>query len=228
MNYYQKMSMLPLWQIMLINIIIYESIRKLCYYIYIVYNNNQNYKKNDDLDPKQNINCSSDIMINNRSLDIDAKNSTENNQIPASNSDVNIDTVEQGHDLLCAPRNNYSLLDGQCKLVLCVNMSLSMGKGKIGAQCGHATLGAYKMTQKYAPSSLLVWENLGQAKIAVKIDNEDDMRAVEKKAIEKGLITYVVRDAGRTQIASGSKTVLAIGPAPNHMFVGITDHLKLL
>jgi PTH2 family peptidyl-tRNA hydrolase len=30
------------------------------------------------------------------------------------------------------------------KMVLVVREDLKMGKGKIGAQCGHATLGAYK------------------------------------------------------------------------------------
>lgn len=44
----------------------------------------------------------------------------------------------------------------------------------------------------------------------------------------KGLITYVVEDAGRTQIAAGSRTVLAIGPAPVSVFESLTGHLKLL
>ena len=44
----------------------------------------------------------------------------------------------------------------------------------------------------------------------------------------KGLVTYIVEDAGRTQIAAGSKTVLAIGPAPVEAFESLTGHLKLL
>ena len=32
------------------------------------------------------------------------------------------------------------------KMVLCVREDLKMGKGKIGAQCGHATLGTFKST----------------------------------------------------------------------------------
>lgn len=35
-------------------------------------------------------------------------------------------------------------------------------------------------------------------------------------------------DAGRTQIAAGSRTVLAIGPAPVRELDSITGHLKLL
>ena len=44
----------------------------------------------------------------------------------------------------------------------------------------------------------------------------------------RGLITYLVEDEGRTQVAAGSKTVLAIGPAPAKSFVGVTSDLKLL
>jgi len=54
------------------------------------------------------------------------------------------------------------------------------------------------------------------------------MEDIESKAKGRGLVTYFVTDAGRTQIAAGSRTVLAIGPAPDSSFVGLTDHLKLL
>jgi peptidyl-tRNA hydrolase len=35
---------------------------------------------------------------------------------------------------------------------------------------------------------------------------------LKQAADKKGLVSYQVRDAGRTQIACGSKTVLGIGP----------------
>ena len=43
-----------------------------------------------------------------------------------------------------------------------------------------------------------------------------------------GLMTYLVVDAGRTQTAAGSKTVLAIGPALKSQIDAVTGHLKLL
>eukprot|EP00349_Pseudokeronopsis_sp_Brazil_P001909 CAMPEP_0202958722 /NCGR_PEP_ID=MMETSP1396-20130829/2991_1 /ASSEMBLY_ACC=CAM_ASM_000872 /TAXON_ID= /ORGANISM="Pseudokeronopsis sp., Strain Brazil" /LENGTH=63 /DNA_ID=CAMNT_0049676917 /DNA_START=202 /DNA_END=393 /DNA_ORIENTATION=+ len=39
------------------------------------------------------------------------------------------------------------------KMVLVVREDLKMGKGKIGAQCGHATLGAFEECSKYAKKS---------------------------------------------------------------------------
>jgi peptidyl-tRNA hydrolase, PTH2 family len=35
---------------------------------------------------------------------------------------------------------------------------------------------------------------------------------LQKAAEKKGLINYMIRDAGRTQIAAGSRTVLGVGP----------------
>lgn len=126
-------------------------------------------------------------------------------------------------------KNDYDInSDEPCKLVLCVNTSLSMGKGKMAAQCGHATLGAFLCTQKYCQSVMPLWYEFGQAKIAVKLPSEEEMDRVCQLAKEKGLVTYIIHDEGRTQIAAGSRTVLAIGPAPVSMFVGVSDHLKLL
>lgn len=112
------------------------------------------------------------------------------------------------------------------KMLLCVNTSLGMTKGKIAAQCGHAVLGAYKRGLKQNKSGIQWWETTGQAKIAVKV-NEEEMNDMEKIARDKGLASYVVHDAGRTQIAAGSRTVLAIGPAPVEE-MKFTSHLKLL
>ena len=44
------------------------------------------------------------------------------------------------------------------------------------------------------------------------MDSEEELLQMMLKAQSMGLNASVVRDAGRTQIAPGSKTVLAIGP----------------
>lgn len=124
--------------------------------------------------------------------------------------------------------NNYTEEDGPFKLILCVNNSLAMGKGKVAAQCCHATLGAYKIAIKHCQTAVENWEDDGQAKVAVKVDTEAEMVDLQAKALAAGLVSYFVQDAGRTEIAAGSRTVLAIGPAPAYAFQGLTSHLKLL
>lgn len=102
--------------------------------------------------------------------------------------------------------------------------------GKIAAQCSHATLACYKTLVRANPSHPILrqWERLGQAKVALKVDSEEDMLMLQAQAVSLGLCAQVIHDAGRTQIASGSATVLGIGPAPKSKIDEVTGHLKLL
>lgn len=58
--------------------------------------------------------------------------------------------------------------------------------------------------------------------------HDHPQEALERKAAAAGMPTYIVCDAGRTQIPAGSQTVLAIGPAPKSLVDSVTGHLKLL
>ena len=88
-------------------------------------------------------------------------------------------------------KDSYTYEDAPFKLLLCVNMSLQMGKGKIAAQCGHSTLGAYKLASKYCNTAIRWWQRTGQAKIAVKVENDIAMHELCAKAKALGLITYI-------------------------------------
>ncbi|CAO1623614.1 unnamed protein product [Sympodiomycopsis kandeliae] len=116
----------------------------------------------------------------------------------------------------------------ECKLVLLVRTDLKMDKGKMAAQCSHATLACYKSLLNSNPQLVKHWETIGQAKVALKCPTEQEMNELEKKAKALGLCARSIRDAGRTQIAAGSKTVLGIGPGPVKLVDSVTGHLKLL
>jgi PTH2 family peptidyl-tRNA hydrolase len=103
-----------------------------------------------------------------------------------------------------------------------------MGKGKIAAQCCHAAVGCYKRACKQCPNAVAAWERTGCAKIAVKCPNEEELERIAALALEREIPVYLVEDAGRTQIAAGSRTVLGLGPAPVYAFEGVTSHLKLM
>ena len=62
----------------------------------------------------------------------------------------------------------------------------------------------------------------------MKCPSEVEMGEIFEKAATKGIPLYLVEDAGRTQIAAGSRTVLGLGPAPVREFEGVTSHLKLM
>ncbi|KLU91949.1 peptidyl-tRNA hydrolase 2 [Magnaporthiopsis poae ATCC 64411] len=124
----------------------------------------------------------------------------------------------------------------ECKLVLVVRTDLGMTKGKIAAQCGHATLACYKTLSKAAQRTpgcaeakvLHRWERQGQAKIAVQTKSQDEMMTLLGQARSLGITAEVIQDAGRTQIEAGSMTVLGVGPAPKSLVDKVTGHLKLL
>ncbi|XXG45225.1 hypothetical protein AAC387_Pa02g0359 [Persea americana] len=113
------------------------------------------------------------------------------------------------------------------KMVLVVRNDLKMGKGKIAAQCSHATLGLYKKLLHRAPKALNRWEMCGQVKVVLKIESEEDMLVLQERAKSLQLPTHITIDAGRTQIAPNSRTVMAIlGPAD--LVDDVTGGLKLL
>ncbi|EJP66101.1 hypothetical protein NHJ13051_002658 [Beauveria bassiana] len=126
------------------------------------------------------------------------------------------------------------LTNEECKLVLVVRTDLGMTKGKIAAQCSHATLACYKAlagnpdADSTERKMLARWEKYGQAKIAVQVKSQDEMLQMCRKARGMGLTAEVVKDAGRTQIEAGSMTVLGVGPAPRSLIDEVTGHLKLL
>ncbi|KAK7704749.1 hypothetical protein SLS57_010373 [Botryosphaeria dothidea] len=118
----------------------------------------------------------------------------------------------------------------ECKLVLVVRTDLKMGQGKVAAQCGHATLACYKAFLRQAPDSPVLrrWERYGQMKVALKCTSEEEMELLQAQALSLGLCAQIIHDAGRTQIAAGSATVLGIGPGPVSVVNQVTGHLKLL
>ncbi|CAN1236550.1 Peptidyl-tRNA hydrolase 2, mitochondrial [Linum grandiflorum] len=93
------------------------------------------------------------------------------------------------------------------KMVLVVRNDLKMGKGKIAAQCR--------------------WEMCAQPKVVVKIDSEEDMLILQEKAKSLKLPTHITIDAGRTQIAPNSRTVMAL-MGPVEVVDDVTGGLKLL
>ena len=137
------------------------------------------------------------------------------------------DEVDEQHD----SDSGDDILE-ECKMILGARTDLGMKKGKVAAQCGHASLGGYlKILKKANPRHLKylnTWMQGHYAKICVKIQSPEQMKSIRAAAIQAGLPVYVVTDAGRTQIKSGSQTVLCIGPGPKSLVDTVTGKLKLM
>jgi peptidyl-tRNA hydrolase len=123
------------------------------------------------------------------------------------------------------------------KLVLAVRRDLGMGAGKVAAQCCHAALKAARAAAgggAAARARLREWERLGEPVIVVGLgapgsgDGEGALLALVAAAQAAGVPAATVRDAGRTQVAPGTFTVAALGPAREADVDSLTGALKLL
>lgn len=153
---------------------------------------------------------------------------------PSSDSDVSTEMSDsESEDEVEIDSTGLNSVPGECRMTLVVRQDLKMGKGKAAAQCLHATLALYKLMSNpasaaYNPELLRRWEHgNGQAKITLQVPNQDDMDMLFATAMSLGVNAYIVHDAGRTQIAAGSATVLGLGPAPKLVMDQITNELKL-
>uniref|UniRef100_A0A0D3JHE1 peptidyl-tRNA hydrolase n=1 Tax=Emiliania huxleyi (strain CCMP1516) TaxID=280463 RepID=A0A0D3JHE1_EMIH1 len=93
-----------------------------------------------------------------------------------------------------------------------------------------ATLGAYRRALRLCPNAVRDWLRIGQMKITVKCPTVAELLELERRCIAAGLNCCLIRDAGQsalhTEIEPGSRTVLAVGPAPASALDPITRHLK--
>ena len=116
------------------------------------------------------------------------------------------------------------------KMVVIVREDLGMGVGKIAAQVSHATLGAYKATKRKpgGEETLLIWEQGGEPTIVLKVSDSAALDECVKQAEARELVACPIADAGRTEVAPGTVTCCAIGPAENPRIDEVTGRLSLL
>lgn len=88
--------------------------------------------------------------------------------------------------------------------------------------------------KKYIPSDghpqiIRHWLENSFRKICVYVNSEEELVSIYEKALAAGMISHLVEDNGATEFNGvKTKTAIAIGPAWDEDFVGITDHLPLL
>ncbi|MDP3699124.1 MAG: peptidyl-tRNA hydrolase Pth2 [Nanoarchaeota archaeon] len=111
------------------------------------------------------------------------------------------------------------------KQVILVRQDLNLPKGKLAAQCSHASVEA---TLKSSEKKVSAWRKQGMPKIVLKVKDEKELLLYLQKAKDEGLTTALITDAGRTVVAPGTKTCGAIGPDEEKKIDGVTGKLSLL
>ncbi|MCA9477981.1 MAG: peptidyl-tRNA hydrolase Pth2 [Nanoarchaeota archaeon] len=111
------------------------------------------------------------------------------------------------------------------KQVIIVRNDLKLPKGKLAAQCAHASVEGVLKADKDVVSS---WRRSGMMKIVVKVESESDLYKYAQLAKDKRLPVSIITDAGKTVVAPGTTTCCGVGPASEDELDAITGDLKLL
>ena len=111
------------------------------------------------------------------------------------------------------------------KQIIIIRNDLGMSTGKRCVQASHASLGAYKRSDK---KIIKKWESEGQKKVVLEIGSKEKILDLYKELKKEKIPCFLVEDAGLTELEPGTITALGIGPEREEVLDKITGNLKLL
>ena len=114
------------------------------------------------------------------------------------------------------------------KLVVVTRKDLKLSPGKLAVQVSHAAVNCAFFLHDRDSKTFKQWTREGQKKVVVRAESEKAFYALKESAERLGLPTFLIQDAGHTEIAPGTVTVLGIGPGPNEKVDRVTGGLPLL
>ena len=117
------------------------------------------------------------------------------------------------------PSRPVALDDEAPTMALAVNADVVMSAGKLAAQVGHAVLlGAQAFGARDA-DAVARWASAGHRCVVLRASG------AQWAALQRDERCAVVRDAGITEVAHGSETVLALAPGPPRAWSGLVRSL---
>jgi len=111
------------------------------------------------------------------------------------------------------------------KLVIVARKDLKLSAGKLAAQVGHASVDCALKAKRHQPDAFDAWYEEGQKKVVVKAESEKQLFEIKLAAERVGLTTSLIADAGHTELAPGTITVLGVGPGRDIDVDKVTGHL---
>lgn len=111
------------------------------------------------------------------------------------------------------------------KQVILVRMDLKLPKGKMAAQCSHASVEAVLNSK---PRIVSAWRREGAKIVVLKVKDETELVKYFKLTKDSGLTASLITDAGKTVITSGTKTCVGIGPDKEEKIDEFTGDLAMV
>jgi PTH2 family peptidyl-tRNA hydrolase len=111
---------------------------------------------------------------------------------------------------------------------LAVRQDIEISPGKLATQAGHAYQWHAVRALQQAPEVMRAYLETDTPKITVKARDEAMLRRVLAEAEAAGLVAVLITDAGRTEFAGPTPTVVAFGPAYRDELPPFLKRLQLL
>ena len=118
--------------------------------------------------------------------------------------------------------------DDSLTMVLVTRKDLTLSRGKLAAQCGHAAVECALKASRECPKQLESWRENGARKIVVEASNLETLKRLFGAAQADDIVCYMVRDAGHTEIPAGTVTVVGLGPGPRDSIDALTGSFGLV
>ncbi|MCI4319546.1 MAG: peptidyl-tRNA hydrolase Pth2 [Thermoplasmata archaeon] len=112
-------------------------------------------------------------------------------------------------------------------MVLVLRLELGLSPGKAAVQVAHAAVMLAESARDRRGEVYSEWLRAGQKKIVVTARTMEDLQELARQARARKLPSVLVQDAGLTEVAPGTVTVLGIGPGPAREIDPITGSLPL-
>ncbi len=118
------------------------------------------------------------------------------------------------------------------KQAIIVRVDLGMSKGKLAAQSAHASLdAALKVMQQdkvFKTNMFEGWRKEGAKKVVLRVESEQALIKLRDEAVRAALKNSLIKDAGMTELPSGTITAVGIGPDEEKKIDKITENLNAL
>lgn len=111
------------------------------------------------------------------------------------------------------------------KQVILVRQDLKLAKGKLAAQCAHASVECVLKTNRKLLES---WRKDSGKKVVLRVENEKELLKFKTLADDAQLKNALITDAGRTAVSPGTVTCLGIGPDEEKKIDSLTHKLRMV
>ena len=121
-------------------------------------------------------------------------------------------SMNQPQNRLVQQRMGMSALSDPPTMAFLCRADLQLSPGKLAVQCAHAAVGSLKQAKKTHSRMVQRWSESASRKVCLAVEDEEELEYYLQQVREASLPFALIKDAGLTEVAPGTVTVLGVGP----------------